>query len=368
MQSVRSRVADKIKRSVQNSYQRQKMTTSNAADLISALNTGITYTSKYLTPLLYIIGNIGNILSALIFHRKSWKKNVCVFYFKIYLLYNSLYINCILPPYTLVYGYNIKLYNSNTFLCKLYMYCTFLFSTLSPTVLILASIDRLLISSQNVNTRLYSSRRLAYFSISLGTSFWIFFQLHFLIKTNIQEYYPGVFLCYYDLSKSYLDFVIFSVLTINIFFCVVMSILSVLSFQNIRYIRPIPRQQSHQLRSMTKKDFQLLRCLFAQILLYTIFSIWINLYRVYSIMTKDRKYTLVEQTISDFLSNFGTFFSRFPYCVNFFIFTAVSKVFRQQVKRIFYKLIGKNLIIPREEEQWQNPVELHVVNVNTITM
>lgn len=230
------------------------MTTSDTTDLISALNTSITYTSKYFTPLLYFVGNVGNILSALIFRRRPWKKNVCVFYFKIYLLYNSLYINCILPPYTLTYGYDIKLYNSNTILCKIYMYCTFLFSTLSPTVLILASIDRLLISSQNVNTRLYSSRRLAYFSISLSTSFWALFQLHFLIKTNIQEYYPGFFLCYYDLFKSYLDFVTFSVLGINILFCTLMSVLSLLSFQNIRYLRPIPRGQSHQLRSMTKRN------------------------------------------------------------------------------------------------------------------
>ena len=79
------------------------------------------------------------------------------------------------------------------FYVNYFIYVSFLFSTLLPTILILASIDRLLISSQNVDTRLYSSKRLAYFSISISTFFWIVFNFHILIKVNIQELYPSVF-------------------------------------------------------------------------------------------------------------------------------------------------------------------------------
>ena len=52
-----------------------------------------------------------------------------------------------------------------------------------------------------------------------------------------------------------------------------MIILSIFAFKNVRHIRAIPRQQRHQIRSMTKKDFQLLRCLFVQDIVYIIFSI-----------------------------------------------------------------------------------------------
>ncbi|CAF4264335.1 unnamed protein product, partial [Adineta steineri] len=65
-------------------------------------------------------------------------------------------------------GYNIAAQNNNVALCKIYIYVAYICATCSPTVLILASIDRLLISSQNVDTRLYSSKRLAYFMISIG--------------------------------------------------------------------------------------------------------------------------------------------------------------------------------------------------------
>ncbi|CAF1238454.1 unnamed protein product [Adineta steineri] len=67
-----------------------------------------------------------------------------------------------------IYGYNINIQNTNVVLCKIYLYFAFLFSSVTPTILILASIDRLLISSQNVDTHLYSSKRLAYFSISIN--------------------------------------------------------------------------------------------------------------------------------------------------------------------------------------------------------
>ncbi|CAF3684379.1 unnamed protein product, partial [Adineta steineri] len=52
----------------------------------------------------------------------------------------------------LLNGFNVNLQNSNVIVCKLYFYASFLFAALSPTILILASIDRLLISSQNVDT------------------------------------------------------------------------------------------------------------------------------------------------------------------------------------------------------------------------
>jgi hypothetical protein len=72
----------------------------------------------------------------------------------------------------------ILICKTNILLCKLFFYMSFVISTLLPTVLVLASIDRLLISSQNFDTRLYSSKCLAYFSISISTIFWIMLNIH----------------------------------------------------------------------------------------------------------------------------------------------------------------------------------------------
>src|SRR5579871_1987973 len=51
------------------------------------------YLYQYVGTLLYIIGNIGNVLCIFIFFKKSWRKNVCVFYFNICLLNNTVFIN-----------------------------------------------------------------------------------------------------------------------------------------------------------------------------------------------------------------------------------------------------------------------------------
>jgi hypothetical protein len=85
---------------------------------INILNNIIVYLYKYALPVVYVLGNIGNLLSALIFSKKSWRKNVCVFYFNICLLFNSCYINAYILGTIFVFGYNINVQNSNVILCK----------------------------------------------------------------------------------------------------------------------------------------------------------------------------------------------------------------------------------------------------------
>jgi hypothetical protein len=112
------------------------------------------------------------------------KKYICVFYFVICLFTNTVFINSCLLGSIFTYGFNINTQNSNVVLCKLFYYISYLTSLYYPSVLILASFDRLLISSQNVDTRLYNSKRLAYFTISTSVILWTVFSFHILIKAS----------------------------------------------------------------------------------------------------------------------------------------------------------------------------------------
>jgi hypothetical protein len=343
---------------------------SSDSSCIETLNNTIIYLNRYIIPVFYILGNVGNLLSMLIFAKKSWRKNVCVFYFNICLVSNSFYINsAVLVAF--FSDFNINPYNSISVLCKLYFYVVFLVSTLLPTVLILASIDRLLISSQNVDTRLYSSKRLAYFSVSINTVFWLIFFVHILIKVNIQEIYPSEFVCYYDLSQFYLNFVSYCSLIVNFLFCLIMIVLCMFAFKNVRRIRNVPQQQRKQIRTMTKKDFQLLRCLFAQDIVYIIFSIGLSISTVYQAATMHQMQTPLEQAINTFFYNLSIFLHHVPYCASFYIFVAVSKAFRNELKRMVYKICRKDIMLIREEENKQenvgrDNVELNVAVVNHI--
>jgi hypothetical protein len=319
-------------------------------------------------PVFYVLGNVGNFLSIWIFSQKSWRKNVCVFYFTIYIILNTCYINSTTLASIFNNGYNISVQNSSVVLCKIYIYVAFLFAALSPTVLILASIDRLLISSQNIDTRLYSSKRLAYFSISISTVFWIVFNIHVLIKANIQQFTPSVFICYYDLSEVYLNFVFYFLFVIQIVFGVTMLILSVLSFKNVRLIRTVPREERNPIRSMKKKDFQLLRCLFVQGFVYITSAMLINTYYVYEAATRNQTQTPLEQAIGNFLDNFFTFLYNIQYCTSFYIFVAISKAFRHELKRMGYKICGKDLMPIREEQNIEHNVVVVVVVSNFVVL
>jgi hypothetical protein len=144
-----------------------------------------------------------------------------------------------------------------------------------------------------------------------------------------------------------------------------MITLSVFAFKNVRHIRIIPRQQRNQIRSMTKKDFQLLRCLFAQDIVYIIFSLWLSIYYVYSTATKDKIQTALEQAINNFLDSFFAFLYDISYSTNFFIFISISRAFRQQLKRMIYQIFSKHLVALPEEENRQENIELNVVAITT---
>ena len=237
--------------------------------------------------------------------------------------------------------------------CKLFFYITLVASTSAPTALILASIDRLLISSQKVDTRLYSSKRLAYFSIGIGTCFWLLFHLHILIKINIQQFGPAVFFCYFDLDGVYQQFVSYLLVILNALFCLIMIVLSMFAFKNVRRIRAVPRQQRDRIRSMTKKDFQLIRCLFVQVIVYIVCTVGASGYSIYDLSTQHQERTPLQQAIKDFLSNTLNLVYFSYYASSFFILMSMSKAFRHELQPHVYKLFGQDHIQPRGDEQNQ---------------
>ena len=323
-------------------------TTANA--LIDLLNRIPVALYQSIGIILYVIGNLGNFISIHIFLKKSWRKNVCAFYFIVCLVCDSIFVNSTMIGTICILAFQINLQNSNDLLCRIFYYVSYVFSTYLSLIFILASIDRLLISSQNVEMRLYSSRRLAYFSLATSFLIWSVFSIHSLIKVGIQELYPTVFVCYYDLSPLYMDFFSYSVLVLSISIPFILILLSVLAFKNVRRVRIVSRQQRKQLRPMTKRDFQLLRCLYVHNIVYICCSVLLGASLVYSRILRYGNPSLFHQAFDTFLHGVASLLHYVAYCVSFFIFVSISKAFRQELKRCIYQLIGKDTTGVREEE------------------
>ena len=157
-------------------------------------------------------------------------------------------------------------------------------------------------------------------------------------------------------------------MSINGSFYLFMLVLSVIAFKNVRHIRVVPRQQRNQIRTMTKKDFQLLRCLFAQDIVFVILTLYVNVYFVYSAITKDQIRTPTEQAVVNFVDRSSSFLFNISFCLSFFVFISISKAFRQEVKRMVYKICGIQLAVVREEQNMPENVELNVVTVSTVQL
>ena len=335
---------------------------------VEFLNNAHVYLFRYLGLVLYFSGMIGNFLTIGVFVQRSWRKNVCVFYFLLILSSNMILINCIILGGTLIYLFNIYPQNTNNVICKLYMYLSYFSLPYFPTILVLASVDRLLISSQDVDTRLYSSKRLAYFSISISTIIWCIFSSHVLIKVSLQEIAPTIFICDYDRSLSYRAFYNYSGLVVVIGLFLLLSILSVLTLKNVRRNRTVPHQKRQQIRTMHKKDFQLLRCLYAHNISYIICSTLAVISAIYNSVIHYRIPTSFEQALNIFLVGIGTFSYSIPYCISFFIFLLGSKAFRQELKRFFYRLAGNDIQGTRGEEVAENNIPTSNPIINTIVI
>lgn len=321
----------------------------------------ISYLYRSIGLVLYISGNVGVLISVWIFHWKPWRKNVCVFYFLVSLFANFVQMNNFLLANIANLGFQDQLINNSPILCKLTNYVAFVFDEISPSILVFASIDRLLISSADVNTRLYSSRRLAYFSLSVSSAIWIVFFIHILVRFDIYPLGPFTIICIYEPGGIYAEFLNNSQLAINLALFLLMVILSAFSFRNVRRLQLLPRQQRQGRRTMHKRDFQLLRCLFVKNIVHIVFHGFMVAYAVYQAITTSHLLTAWEQARKRFLFNFCIFMHLIPSCTDFYIYVIFSKAFRQELKRMLTKTVGRNLVADRDEDKELEPVGMSMV-------
>jgi hypothetical protein len=236
-----------------------------------------------------LIGTVSCVLNLIVFSQRTLRRNPCSVYFIAYNMANFLYIYSSLLSLTLSIGYNIDLSAHILIICRLRLYITILFNCLSPFYLILAAIDRILVTSRNALTRQRSTRRLAYTCIILGTLFWALFHSHALIWTTITEIGPNIFLCYFE-AGVYLTFIGYYSIIEEILAFLLMLICGLWSIRNIRKIRRVRAAPDLSISRTTvegnahltsSKDRQLILMLLMDIGVYTLFSFTFAIFLMY---------------------------------------------------------------------------------------
>ncbi|CAF0873427.1 unnamed protein product [Adineta steineri] len=235
-------------------------------------------------------------------------------------------------------GYNIDPSLYNLSFCHFRYYTKFLFTILSPSYLILASIDRILITSPNALTRQRSTLRVTYISIIGVTLLWLLAHIHTLFLTSIVEPVPNLIICtfQYGFYVSFISY--YTILIQDILIPLLMIILGLWTVKNLRKTRRVTCATVNTVivavrpTQSKSKDSQLIQILIIDIGIYIVFNGMLPPALIYLQILQNRSFTFAEFQLAMLLLNVAQFSSYVPFCVGFYTNFLVSKTFRYEVK------------------------------------
>ncbi|UJR32655.1 hypothetical protein I4U23_020115 [Adineta vaga] len=300
---------------------------SSDADFIALLTRIQTDLYKIGGLILMCLGTISSIISLMVFTKKNLRKNPCAFYYIAVNIGNLFIIYTSFLSTTMQQGFNIDPSIYNLSFCRLRFYTILLFDVLSPTYLIFASIDRVLLTSQNALTRQRSTPRLASICILSITLFWSIGHTHLLLYTKIMQPLPNYFVCYfqYGIYLTIISYYLVIIKGICIPLC--MLIFGLWTVQNVRNVGRITLALNNlsiavavptgNLRSTHSKDRQLIRILLIDISVYVIFSLMLSSVLMYEQITQYQAKNRAQTYLASFLISISTFSAYIPSCIGY---------------------------------------------------
>lgn len=294
-------------------------------------------------PIFIFIGTVSGILSLIVFTQKYLRKSPCSIYFNAYNIAILVLIYGSFLPITLEIGYDITPVIYHLLLCRLRLFTTFLLNCLCPFYLLLASVDRVLVTSPNARTRQRSTHRLAFFSIIIGTICWIIGLSHVLVFSEIIVLLTGTSVCYVTLGW-YSKAISYVSLVKEILIPLLMTFFGLWSIRNIRNIRRITiatnstsgigNHVGTNSISSRARDRQMILMLLIDITIYIFFSLIMAISLMYEQITLNRVKTLEVFQVETFVKSVAMFTAHIPFCVTCYANLLVSKTFRKEVKHL----------------------------------
>ena len=294
-------------------------------------------------PLLMVLGTVGSVFKLLVFGQKNARKEPCAIYFIAASMVNLLYTYGVIALTTLTVGFRLQFSSRPELHCRLALYLAFLFDGLISFYLILASIDRTLVTSLSALTRRRSTARLAYISIASGTLLGMLFQSHILIWAIHMPTGPNTYTCYFS-PGIYLTFVIYyNIVARGILVPLFMTIFAFWTVKNIRLRRQVqvaPSLGTNQTRVAPKpavfraRDRQFILLLSVDIFVYIFFNLMLTAVTMQEQLTQYQQKSMEQGAIQILVRQIGQFCTQVPFCISCYTNMLVSKNFRQEVKKI----------------------------------
>jgi hypothetical protein len=308
--------------------------------------------SKIITygyPILMILGDIGNVFIVIIFSK--YRQNTCAIYLIASAIINSIfltfsYFNQIFPFY-----YGDETLRASV-LCKLRSYVVNIFAELGNTMVVLACIDRFLLTSTRATYRAFSTPKRAKWLIFFSIIFWsLFFSFIFVITTVVNGK-CGTYGIYGTITSVY------SIIFIGLIPIMLLCIFGYLAYRNMRQaqkrIQPVLNNQININNSIGRRDRELWLMVISEVLVYIITVVFYPITVIEMMISQNiiPNKSVEYLQIESFFYFLGFFLLLMNRALPFYIYLIVSKPFRRNFIQLIIKFYQK---VTRQQPQ---PVEI----------
>jgi hypothetical protein len=307
------------------------------ANLITTLNNVSIQMNRYLSILIFVFGISGNILNIVIFLHRTLRSNSCA---SLFLVTSIVNIICIVSGLTsrMLSGWAADLTNTIGWLCKMRVFIVWITRTFFMWTVMLATVDRWLMSSGNVHYRQMSTLKNAHrgMFVILLVAVLINVDLLYCFEPN-QINTPLKCYSKTELCRYITDFTFaFIIYTIPLCLMIVFGLLTVRHIHQAQHrrIQPIsavgiitsavPATQFTNSRSSQVKkiiDRRLLKMHLIQVIVLTIFSLPVAIQKLYSTLTADDYKSPLQTSVDNLMYNIAVLLNFASSGLPFYIFT-----------------------------------------------
>jgi hypothetical protein len=278
-----------------------------------------------------ILGNIGNVFIAIIFSRQ--RQSACALYLIASAVVNSVYLTFEGIASIVIFYYPDRTIRAITF-CKIYIYILNFVGQVPKTMLILACIDRFLITSTRTSVRTFSTPKRAKYFIVFSIIFWALFVIPSPIMTTVvyeQCSASGVYATIYSF---------YSLIFVSLIPTIISAIFGYLSYRNMRQmknrVQPAARNPMNANISIQRRDRNLLIIVIAELVTYIVTTALFPIIQLEMMISgyvaPNRSFQYLEiEYFTLYISYFLLFINS---AVPFYTYIIASKSFRRDFKRL----------------------------------
>ena len=300
-----------------------------------------TQLTRYGMTAILILGNIGNLLVALLFSKH--RKNACSMYLLCTAVMNNVFLLSNIPLQVYI-AYRGDPTLSSLISCKLRYYLPNVWGQMARYFLVLACIDRFAMTSANVHLRAFSRPSRARYLMSITTVFCHLIAIHLPIMITITNARCGPTGSYYAVYTFYL-FIFFNLIPPT-----TMAIFGSLAYLNMKRlhsrVQPVENVLAgnrHRHRRgngrLQRYDRELLSMLLAEVIVYIVATL---LYPFILLETSITNLMVVDKSrqqiqIETFILFIASYLVTLNHAAPFYIYFLTSQAFRRDVKQLVNK-------------------------------